>query len=318
MHRRRSDLEVGAVRRKVHLLPAHIRREAARAPALLAHAHRDLPSPLRAAHIACDDVRDERPLLPARRQHVEVVPLGPAVAMRDVLRRQMKVIDARVELVRRGCRPAAVAVVIAPGAREHRRQRVDRGAVRRDLSRRAHGALDAVRAEVQQLSVDLRRDRRDLAREPRRREQLAIDEARVGDREEQAAHAAGLHHLDVHPLGQHRHLPAANELLVTRLREHRLPDREQHDHHADAHRVAEQKKERAERTVSEIPQREERDHTRGSRQGGGLSGRGTAKRSAASSSPMMRFASSASPASCTRRAGSASSSAASSRVSVLT
>ena len=36
------------------------------------------------------------------------------------------------------------------------------------------------------------------------------------------------------PSGQHRDIPAANELLVARLRQQRLADREQHDHHADA------------------------------------------------------------------------------------
>ena len=145
-------------------------------------------------------------------------------------------------------------------------------AVRRNLARGAHRVLDAVRAQVEQLAVDLRRDRRDIVREARRCEQLAVNEARVRDREEKAADAAGLHHLNVHPLGEHGHLPAAHELLVARLREHRLADREQHDHDADAERVAEEQEERAERTVGEIPQRDERDHTRGSRQGGGLSG----------------------------------------------
>ena len=39
--------------------------------------------------------------------------------------------------------------------------------------------------------------------QPRRREQLPMDEARVVDREEQAAEPAGLQHLDVDALGQH-------------------------------------------------------------------------------------------------------------------
>ena len=46
-------------------------------------------------------------------------------------------------------------------------------------------------------------------------------------------------HLDVDALGEHGDVAAADELLVARLVEQRLADREQHDHHRDAHAEAE-------------------------------------------------------------------------------
>ena len=95
---------------------------------------------------------------------------------------------------------------------------------------------------------------------PRRGEQLRVDEARVVDGEEQAAEPAGLHHLDVDAFRQHGHVAAAHELLVARLSEQRLADREQHDHHRDAKAVAEQQERRAPRAQHEVAEREELDH----------------------------------------------------------
>jgi hypothetical protein len=63
---------------------------------------------------------------------------------------------------------------------------------------------------------------------------LKIEKARVAYREEHAAHAAGLHYLDVDPFGQHGDVPAADQSFVARLRQHRFTYREEHDHDAYA------------------------------------------------------------------------------------
>ena len=135
----------------------------------------------------------------------------------------MKVIDVVPKLGRRRIAPATIEIIVVPlplgdlgsGAHDAR----ERG----DLAVGAHGNLPALlRAQVQELPLDLRRSAGHPAREPLRREQLPIDEACMIDREEHSAEPARLQHLDVDPFGQERQLAAANETLLPRLREQRL------------------------------------------------------------------------------------------------
>jgi hypothetical protein len=118
--------------------------------------------------------------------------------------------------------------------------------------------LGAPGAEVEELAVDLRGDGGDQSGQPRRSEQLAVNERRVIDGEEEASKSAGLHHLDVDPLGEDR--PATDESLVARLRQQRLTDGEENDHHGDTDPVPGQQERRAPGAMPEIPQGEESRH----------------------------------------------------------
>ena len=134
------------------------------------------------------------------------------------------------------------------------RQSANGACERGDLAGGTDSDLLAVRhAEIEQLRIDLRRGGGDVRPEPRRGEKLSVDEPRMVDGEEQSAKAACLHDFDVDPLGQHRDRAAADELLVARLREQRLADREKDDHDGDAEAVAKQQEQRAPRTHREVP-----------------------------------------------------------------
>ena len=91
-------------------------------------------------------------------------------------------------------------------------------------------------------------------------EHLPGEKPRPIDREEHPAQTAGPHRLDVDALRQHRHLSTADQRHVAGLVEHRLADREQHDHHAHADREAEQQEERAELPDPEVAERESEEH----------------------------------------------------------
>src|SRR5205809_2734818 len=121
--------------------------------------------------------------------------------------------------------------------------------------------LDSVLApQIQQPPFYLRSDRRDLASMPRGSEHLPVEERRVIDREKESADATRLHYFDVEPFRQHRDRAAAHQLLVSRLRQHRFTNREQHDHHRHAHAEAKEKQDGSPRPISDVAEGELANH----------------------------------------------------------
>ena len=267
-HRRRADREVGVSGGEAHGVRRDGRAVAPAAVALALLVQRDehlaAPQAARAVRdIAGDDQRHERPAPAVGREHVEVVPLRPALRAHDVRRREVEVVDVVPQLRRRGVRPPPVAVVVAPRAGHHTRRRAHRRGRGGDLAGSLHRQLATVRQpQVHELPLDLRRHRAHVRREPRRGEKLELHEARVRDREVQSAEPADAHHLQVDPLGKHRDLAAADEPPVARLLDERLAHREQHDHHRHAHGEAEQQQRRAPRALEQVAEGEEADHGR--------------------------------------------------------
>src|SRR3954463_13427897 len=80
------------------------------------------------------------------------------------------------------------------------------------------------------------------------------------DREEQAADTAGFHHLDIQSFGENGDSSATDQLLVPCLRQHRLADRQQNDHHRDSNSEAEEQQDRPPRPVGDVAERQLSDH----------------------------------------------------------
>ena len=100
------------------------------------------------------------------------------------------------------------------------------------------------------------------------------EEPRPLDGEEHPAESAGPHRLDVDSLGQHGDFTAADQRHVARLVEHRLADRQQHDHDAHADGEAEEKEERAHLLHQQMAKGERADHGRAEVRGTGRAVRG--------------------------------------------
>src|SRR5438045_6090205 len=111
--------------------------EATRATVLLAQSDSQLPAPRRAGHVATDDERDERPSFSALRQHVEVVPLGPRVAIGDAVRRKMEMIYVVPQLEEARRDPSPITFVVVPLPGHDLRSRAHRACRRRNLTGRA-------------------------------------------------------------------------------------------------------------------------------------------------------------------------------------
>src|SRR5450759_2253648 len=217
--------------------------ESARGSVLLPERDADLTAPLRAGHIATDDERDERPPLSLGRQNVKVVPLRPRIPVRNAVRGHVEAVDLVSQLEGCGAGPATVAVVVIPFPLHDFRRGTHCSGRRRNVPARVNRKfLTVSRAHVEQSSLDLRRNGRNLSSVPRRRHHLAVEKRRMSDREEETTDASRFHYLDIEPLREHGDGPAAYQLLVSRLRQHRFADREQHDHHRDAHAKAEEQK----------------------------------------------------------------------------
>jgi len=98
-------------------------------------------------------------------------------------------------------------------------------------------------AHVEHSSLDLRRDGYDLLSEAWRGEKLPVQERRMVNREEESADSARLHHFDIEAFGENRYRSSTHQSLAASLGEHRLSDREQHDHHCHADTVSEEQEE---------------------------------------------------------------------------
>src|SRR2546430_13348552 len=136
--------------------------------ALLAKSDTEFPAPIRAGDVATDDERDKSPALSALRQHVEVMPLRPCIAVGDAVAGQVEMIELIPQLERRRRNPSPVPVVVFPLSRENLREGADCACRRRDLTRSVDRILGSIAAaQIQQSPLDLRRYCDDLSRVPR-------------------------------------------------------------------------------------------------------------------------------------------------------
>src|SRR4029434_3668811 len=87
------------------------------------------------------------------------MPLCPAIAIRNVWRRQVEVIDVGAKLGGGRRAPSSIERVILPSSFGQLRHGTDDRGSRSELTPRANGQLSASsRAEIEQLVDDLRRD----------------------------------------------------------------------------------------------------------------------------------------------------------------
>ncbi len=143
---------------------------------------------------------------------------------------------------------------------------------RRDAAAGAHGELrNTGSAKIEELVLELRRRRANERLQARCGEQLQLDEARIGDGEPHPADAAGLEDLEVDPFGEDGDLTAPDQRFVGRLQDHRVADREEGDHDADAEPESGEEEERAPGAEDEVAEGEGGDHRRGKELSGGAS-----------------------------------------------